>query len=266
MGYNSSPKVRFIPAGAGNTRKSFVYSLPTPVHPRRCGEHRSDFRVFSSANGSSPQVRGTPPIKSCASMGFRFIPAGAGNTGRITKTALGKPVHPRRCGEHSFHKSVLLDAVGSSPQVRGTRLAPAAAHGSVRFIPAGAGNTILKLMQPFVSGVHPRRCGEHRAMTRGMLRNRGSSPQVRGTHAAIADGGIQRRFIPAGAGNTPQAGGLCRAVPVHPRRCGEHSPVSAPPRPAPGSSPQVRGTPFLLATGVLSFRFIPAGAGNTQWR
>ena len=162
MGYNSSPKVRFIPAGAGNTRKSFVYSLPTPVHPRRCGEHRSDFRVFSSANGSSPQVRGTRFHVTVSHLLIRFIPAGAGNTSLLTAG---------RCSEN-----------GSSPQVRGTPPIKSCASMGFRFIPAGAGNTGRITKTALGKPVHPRRCGEH---GNGSIKGR-----------------VDFRFIPAGAGNT----------------------------------------------------------------
>ena len=202
MGYNSSPKVRFIPAGAGNTRKSFVYSLPTPVHPRRCGEHRSDFRVFSSANGSSPQVRGTRFHVTVSPLLIRFIPAGAGNTADKILRVHGFSVHPRRCGEHwTYHKNRAGEA-GSSPQVRGTLLSQIRTARCGRFIPAGAGNTSCACCGSWFRPVHPRRCGEHYIEVDATIRFWGSSPQVRGTPRHDTRHATQSRFIPAGAGNT----------------------------------------------------------------
>ena len=72
---------RFIPAGAGNIPKAQVTGPVTSVHPRGCGEHRSQFQLHYYILGSSPRVRGTyvrpDPLRSDT----RFIPAGAGNIG-----------------------------------------------------------------------------------------------------------------------------------------------------------------------------------------
>ena len=51
---------RFIPAGAGNTRRSSQRCITVAVHPRRRGEHRVSPRTFLGRAGSSPQARGTP--------------------------------------------------------------------------------------------------------------------------------------------------------------------------------------------------------------
>ena len=72
----------------------------------------------------------------------------------------------------------------------------------------------------------------------------GSSPRVRGTHVHRFAQGIDRRFIPAGAGNTAIDAGLRSVFAVHPRGCGEHFDR----RPC----------------GIDAVRFIPAGAGNTS--
>src|SRR5690606_8825307 len=72
----------------------------------------------------------------------RFIPAGAGNTGRTHSPSSRRPLHPRWRGEHAplIREFVLIDA--SSPLARGTPTAAQRAPGGVRFIPAGAGNTL----------------------------------------------------------------------------------------------------------------------------
>ena len=153
------------------------------------------------------------------------------------------PVHPRGCGEYgsATHSSVP----------------------TVRFIPAGAGNTYKARGGCFALSVHPRGCGEYLLHEVTLHRGPGSSPRVRGILPALEYGpeyagssprvrGIlltplgvlfEGRFIPAGAGNTKgkQVGPLPH--PVHPRGCGEYD---------------------RTLGGLLNEkRFIPAGAGNT---
>ena len=133
--------------------------------------------------------------------------------------------------------------IGSSPQVRGTRINCNVNIRSKRFIPAGAGNTTAQMQAAEALAVHPRRCGEHAAIISSVIKCNGSSPQVRGTPQYKPDRYTPSRFIPAGAGNTPhgERNDVHRAV--HPRRCGEHL--------------AWRRKVYQL------LRFIPAGAGNT---
>ncbi|EST82951.1 hypothetical protein ECC1470_16492, partial [Escherichia coli ECC-1470] len=92
--------LRFIPAGAGNTRWIRVLHSTAAVYPRWRGEHLSLSQRKHSCYGLSPLARGTPrdrvfnvydlglsPLARGthdAAMSFswasRFIPAGAGNT------------------------------------------------------------------------------------------------------------------------------------------------------------------------------------------
>ena len=69
-------------------------------------------------------------------------------------------------------------------------------------------------------------------------------------------------LIPAGAGNIGDA--RPRGIPrrAHPRRCGEHGTNGNAGAIFSGSSPQVRGTSFVLASDGEDLRLIPAGAGN----
>ena len=106
---------------------------------------------------------------------------------------------------------------------------------------------------------------------------------MRGTRLPSSLPQIERRFIPARAGNTTQPGSGPSRSSVHPRACGEHecgeneakmrigsSPRVRGTRPAKvqgtgqnGSSPRVRGTLRGPIRTWTSARFIPARAGNT---
>jgi len=94
---------RFIPAGAGNTRTPSFPLASHPVHPRGCGEY---------AGRAHRRVPGP-----------RFIPAGAGNTPRWPRSQRPLAVHPRGCGEYVRWRCCSTRAAGSSPRVRGIRVA-----------------------------------------------------------------------------------------------------------------------------------------------
>ena len=214
---------RFIPACAGNTRRPGRAQSRGTVHPRVRGEHRVMMRLSSSASGSSPRARGTHLLRSG---GVRV-----------------RLVHPRVRGEHEPSRKSPGDSYGSSPRARGTRLV---AHPQRTF----------RL-------VHPRVRGEHVQLGNGGVNESGSSPRARGTHRHGEARRRQSRFIPACAGNTALPRLPCSANSVHPRVRGEHTAVITRSVVADGSSPRARGTRPSSSVRRLSFRFIPACAGNT---
>ena len=193
------------------------------VHPRVCGEHVARRMTGCAKTGSSPRVRGTPPLFPILAWRYRFIPACAGNTGPRGRSRGRSPVHPRVCGEHGTPPPRGCSRSGSSPRVRGTRRWRCGAGAAGRFIPACAGNTNATRPLRRMSPVHPRVCGEH--------------PCRRW------QGNRLLRFIPACAGNTWTMTEPPRGQPVHPRVCGEHL-----------AAPNAKHT---------RPRFIPACAGNT---
>ena len=152
---------RFIPAGAGNTWVTGIWRSPSPVHPRWRGEHIFATFDTSSRIGSSPLARGTRQPGAARSQTGRFIPAGAGNTGRWTRKHRSISVHPRWRGEHSGDASRQSGMGGSSPLARGTLQGAKAPPLPRRFIPAGAGNTLLLSVLVQAVAVHPRWRGEH---------------------------------------------------------------------------------------------------------
>ena len=275
---------RFIPACAGNTRNLARTTSRSSVHPRLCGEHTSRHHLDRFVRGSSPPVRGTliniPPrhqksrfIPACAGntsmeivtrFGEGFIPACAGNTKLHVGCAGALSVHPRLCGEHLPPRAESRGATGSSPPVRGTRVAAYQLEIIERFIPACAGNTPCPRSAKGPEPVHPRLCGEHQFGALFPDIEVGSSPPVRGTLQSPFRWRYAIRFIPACAGNTVR-GDLAHAMrPVHPRLCGEHALRVLEVSGVHGSSPPVRGTPWQVAFLSGCCRFIPACAGNTK--
>ena len=99
-------QIRFIPAGAGNTRRRRS-GWPSPaVYPRWRGEHFQRLQHSHRQRGLSPLARGTHFDLHLIRPPGRFIPAGAGNT-TVTKSVSGRvSVYPRWRGEHGIINEV----------------------------------------------------------------------------------------------------------------------------------------------------------------
>ena len=214
--------------------------------------------------GSSPRVRGTR--RACVKMTLfcRFIPAGAGNAICGEFGSHSPAVHPRGCGERDVGSTPDGSRFGSSPRVRGTRSGAPQRTDRQRFIPAGAGNALWQTYRPPTVTVHPRGCGERRALGLRLNWAHGSSPRVRGTRRPVLAVLSEARFIPAGAGNAGLLHRRSGSPAVHPRGCGERIQDLFRTGVADGSSPRVRGTPSAGHLGRFLRRFIPAGAGNAH--
>ena len=107
-------------------------------------------------------------------------------------------------------------------------------------------------------------CGEHIKLWLVKKPRSGSSPRVRGTLAGKKTTTVTNGIIPACAGNTAALSGIKWLARDHPRVCGEHCLAPYTARRALGSSPRVRGTPFVYVAIVYPLGIIPACAGNTQ--
>ena len=254
--------LRFIPAGAGNTRLPAGLRHVRPVHPRGCGEYETDAVKFLVHFGSSPRVRGIPSVRPEQHSSTRFIPADAGNTCQMCSSSRRVPVHPRGCGEYGRDALCFCSADGSSPRMRGIHLRREQAAAAWRFIPADAGNTSCTTKVTVAAPVHPRGCGEylsHHLHAQLML---GSSPRMRGIRAYMWFVIAASRFIPADAGNTEQKQIRIRDVAVHPRGCGEYDCGSVCVIVASGSSPRMRGIRWGPCPRSTSCQVHPRGCGE----
>ena len=94
----------------------------------------------------------------------------------------------------------------------------------------------------------------------------GLSPLARGTRPPRRCIPRDRRFIPAGAGNSFFPGIHFPDRAVYPRWRGELDSKPVTRTHQPGLSPLARGTHDIELSIYLFFRFIPAGAGNSWWQ
>ena len=173
-------------------------------------------------------------------------------------------VHPCRRREHNRLFPPVTKIFGSSLQAQGTLVLYGMTKPSVRFIPAGAGNTTPAQITTRELTVHPCRRREHHYSAIRTRVTRGSSLQAQGTHGFGTIAYQSYRFIPAGAGNTPAGQRQPNQETVHPCRRREHWQRPAKGALFPGSSLQAQGTLPCIRFRKTKTRFIPAGAGNTQ--
>ncbi len=172
----------------------------------------------------------------------RFIPADAGNTLLSRRIHLASPVYPRWRGEHTGTALTVISQSGLSPLARGTLCGNAWSAHHLRFIPAGAGNTVETKINHFSTPVYPRWRGEHVGHWRTDANWIGLSPLARGTPVLRCEFTLQQRFIPAGAGNTIGFNIDVPPIPVYPRWRGEHMNESYGNGGYGGLSPLARGT------------------------
>ena len=195
---------------------------------------------------------------------MRFIPAGAGNTSQVQWRVKPSAVYPRWRGEHRPVPDAVLLIAGLSPLARGTQRLMRLDCTCIRFIPAGAGNTLASASTSRACSVYPRWRGEHAPASGHSPKLAGLSPLARGTRTLAWAVCFFSRFIPAGAGNTPPRSPFLPLSLVYPRWRGEHIDTVQANSDRCGLSPLARGTQLLQSRNAGAIRFIPAGAGNTM--
>ena len=123
----------------------------------------------------------------------RIIPAHAGQTSPVSAPPSSTSDHPRACGANSVFRLIQSPAVGSSPRMRGKRLAVFIVIVRVRIIPAHAGQTSpRRAARPWATD-HPRACGANFATLVGSQLQNGSSPRMRGKQSDF-----MRKLLSAG--------------------------------------------------------------------
>ena len=193
---------RIIPARAGQTGVGgWLISVCTD-HPRACGANRPSLQPISVRNGSSPRVRGKRPCPAGGSGNRRIIPARAGQTVECYGLHVVPPDHPRACGANLTVHVDMNSQHGSSPRVRGKPHRFRQPLHLIRIIPARAGQTPMNPAYSITSSDHPRACGANAEFSALLSTADGSSPRVRGKLISHLSFLLNKRIIPARAGQT----------------------------------------------------------------
>ena len=116
---NFTPRLRIIPALAGNTRTGRRDREGSEDHPRSRGEYRCWGCGVSHSWGSSPLSRGILPGDSSLEHQVGIIPALAGNTSGDIMGGAVREDHPRSRGEYPTGVVPCRCSNGSSPLSRG---------------------------------------------------------------------------------------------------------------------------------------------------
>ena len=110
--------------------------------------------------GVLPQGRGTPSDIHHRIQCVRFILADAGNSWLFGVLKRTKTVYPRWRGELFPRDCDRHRPIGLSPLARGTLYKRGEFMETVRFIPAGAGNSFIPSLNALMKSVYPRWRGE----------------------------------------------------------------------------------------------------------
>ncbi|SCQ64064.1 Hypothetical protein PFR_JS9-2_2012 [Propionibacterium freudenreichii] len=193
--------------------------------------------------GSPPRMRGELVGVLDADRGQGITPAYAGRTARCPPRGSVRPDHPRVCGENPVNQSMTGWMMGSPPRMRGEQATEFAMAEVIGITPAYAGRTpggdITIALQD------------------------GSPPRMRGERPRRDADRRPTGITPAYAGRTSRAARWRRAIPDHPRVCGENRPMWASVVVSDGSPPRMRGEPVATDHESHGERITPAYAGRT---
>ncbi len=195
--------IRFIPAHAGNSPRQSTQLPMKSVYPRSRGELDGVLLGLIQDLGLSPLTRGTRWPDHDDFNKMRFIPAHAGNSSSRWRWHDNFTVYPRSRGELIPVLQMPCMTSGLSPLTRGTRLPRRHTWRSI--------------------SVYPRSRGELCEENGDNADDIGLSPLTRGTRLVSLKPGVEGRFIPARAGNTPSFSSSKPEGAVYPRSRGEHT-------------------------------------------
>lgn len=185
----------------GGCRHAFYPRQTCQKHLRLCGEYTYLLIDVGDAPGSSPPMRGAPPVITNYSRHLRITPAYAGST-----LSFSPPVLSKR----------------SSPHTRGAHVRKLARSFFQRVIPAYARNTPRIHPKPPCTTGHPQLCREHLPVISQLASRLESSPHMWRTPRSSAITLYDIGIIPTYVGNATNENTKCLMFKNHPHLCEEH--------------------------------------------
>ena len=213
--------------------------------------------------GLSPRSRGKRRIRRRPDPSRGPIPAVAGETQCRTHHHHPRRAYPRGRGGNSGVESTSACTSGLSPRSRGKLEVTGALAIQLGPIPAVAGETSTRSMSRRSNRAYPRGRGGNRARCRPPLDGRGLSPRSRGKRIDLARVRLQKRPIPAVAGETSCRFSFWAIGRAYPRGRGGNCPAMNFAVSPKGLSPRSRGKRAERRAAVRSRGPIPAVAGET---
>ena len=216
----ASQSVRSIPACAGEPPCAGASPARVEVYPRVCGGTFQSKKNKSLLPGLSPRVRGNRRQPAKIVRCKRSIPACAGEPRHESGRLHPSKVYPRVCGGTNPSRFDLDAGFGLSPRVRGNLRRVGRAGDKTGSIPACAGEPSYANLIGAEYAVYPRVCGGTAMALLILLGSSGLSPRVRGNHGMPRERGLERRSIPACAGEPILLNAKKSVSRVYPRVCG----------------------------------------------
>ena len=143
-------------------------------------------------------------------------------------TSLERPVslcsiadHPRGCGDKLAGFEAAAPPPGSPPRMRGQVRLDGVFHLQLRITPADAGTRHMGINGLPYATDHPRGCGDKGPHARGLERDEGSPPRMRGQELLFHQLLLVYRITPADAGTSNSARSFTVPLLDHPRGCGD---------------------------------------------
>ena len=171
---------RRIPAHAGKTARRATVSEHVKAHPRSRGENTIRPRGNGRLQGASPLTRGKHHHRRRRRPQRGRIPAHAGKTEDIGADLRLLRAHPRSRGENVLPVVGGRFGDGASPLTRGKHPRKIGYCRPPGRIPAHAGKTRARKVEPVGVWAHPRSRGENEVMPFHADVHRGASPLTRG--------------------------------------------------------------------------------------
>ena len=156
------------PAYAGKRICFASWKAKEKDHPRVCGEKRQHLRQCNACSGSPPRMRGKVKPGTVLCTSFRITPAYAGKSVMDFIQLFQVWDHPRVCGEKPQDYTGHKLAEGSPPRMRGKASGQQTNNDTPRITPAYAGKSYSPFVPAWISGDHPRVCGEKNLFRSGL--------------------------------------------------------------------------------------------------